>query len=100
MRKYQDRSLSSLSLWFLHEGSGCPRLTKAEGHRCKCTAGGAGPTGLRNAEGSRAHGGWGREETRTGLNYYVCLNLSELRFKRLARVHTARGRHPHEIPSD
>lgn len=79
MRKYEDGSLGSLSLsCSCHEDSGSPRLREAEGHGCKPRARGARPTGLRNAEGSRAHGGWDREVTRTGLNYQVPLNLSEL----------------------
>lgn len=59
-------SLGSLRA-LVHRGSW--RLTEAEGHGGKTTAGGARPAELRNAEGSGAHGGWGREETRTGLNY-------------------------------
>ena len=51
-----------------HEGSGSLRLREAEGPGCQPMAGGARSMGLRNAEGSRAHGDWSREETRTGLN--------------------------------
>lgn len=51
------------------EGAGSPRLAETEGHGCKSMAGGAGPAGLRNAEGSRAHGSWGGEETRPGQHH-------------------------------
>lgn len=69
VRKDDDGSLGSLGSLraLVHRGSW--KLTEAEGHGGKPTAGGARPAELRNAEGSKAHGGWGREETRTGLHY-------------------------------